>query len=128
MPEALSALAADAERGSRRRVRRRPAGRPALKPQLSTTRRCGFSLVRPTDPRQATVKVAGPAALLVAEFHKLGERASQPHRLVDKDAHDIYRLLVATETADLARRSNALIADEIARAPTATQWTIWASC
>lgn len=66
------------------------------------------------------MKVAGSAALLVAKLHKLGERASQPHRLVDKDAHDIYRLLVATETAALARRLNALMVDEIAGATTGT--------
>jgi hypothetical protein len=66
------------------------------------------------------VKVAGPAALLVAKLHKLGERVSQPHRLVDKDAHDIYRLLVATETDALARRLSALIADELAGTATGT--------
>jgi hypothetical protein len=66
------------------------------------------------DDRQATIKVAGPAALLVAKLHKLGERRDDPGRLVDKDAHDIYRLLVATGTATLAERLNALADDELA--------------
>ncbi len=36
-----------------------------------------------------SAKVAGPAALLVAKLHKVGERRENPERLVDKDAHDI---------------------------------------
>lgn len=54
------------------------------------------------DGRSAIINVAGPAALLVAKLHKLGERTDDPSRLNDKDAHDSYRLLVATTTADLA--------------------------
>ena len=40
------------------------------------------------DDRAYTANVAGPAALLVAKLHKLGERQATPGRLVDKDAHD----------------------------------------
>ena len=54
------------------------------------------------DGRAYTANVAGPAALLVAKLHKLGERQSTPGRLVDKDAHDLYRLLAATRTENLA--------------------------
>ncbi len=43
----------------------------------------------PRDRRHAEIAVAGPAALLVAKLHKLGERKNDPGRLVDKDAHDI---------------------------------------
>ena len=68
----------------------------------------------PSDARVVTAKVAGPAALLVSKLHKLGERTNQPGRLVDKDAHDIYRLLVATETPALAGRLEELSEDEIA--------------
>jgi hypothetical protein len=46
----------------------------------------------PGDDRVFTANVAGSAALLVAKLHKLGERQATPGRLVDKDAHDIYRL------------------------------------
>ena len=56
------------------------------------------------DERSFDVHVAGRAALLIAKLHKIGERASDanPSRLIDKDAHDIYRLLVDSNTADLA--------------------------
>jgi hypothetical protein len=57
--------------------------------------------LEPADDRARTLNVAGPAALLVAKLHKLGERRLTPDRLVDKDAHDVYRLLVAVPTADL---------------------------
>jgi hypothetical protein len=71
----------------------------------------------PADTRTATIAVAGPAALLVAKLHKLGERQGDDKRLVDKDAHDVYRLLVATETAELAERLAALGEDELAGEP-----------
>jgi Nucleotidyltransferase len=67
------------------------------------------------DGRSAVINVAGPAALLVAKLHKLGERVATPDRLNDKDAHDIYRLLVATETADLATTVRGLEADEVSK-------------
>lgn len=70
------------------------------------------------DGRSAVINVAGPAALLVAKLHKLGERVDTPDRLNDKDAHDIYRLLVATETPDLAETMQRLQADEISRLST----------
>lgn len=55
------------------------------------------------DGRSAVINVAGPAALLVAKLHKLGERVDSPDRLNNKDAHDIYRLFVATETSESPR-------------------------
>ena len=67
------------------------------------------------DGRSAVINVAGSAALLVAKLHKLGERVDTPDRLNDKDAHDIYRLLVATETPDLAETMQRLHADEISQ-------------
>ncbi|MGH3117884.1 MAG: GSU2403 family nucleotidyltransferase fold protein [Gaiellales bacterium] len=70
------------------------------------------------DGRNATVNVAGPAALLVAKMHKLGERVDTPDRLNDKDAHDIYRLLVATETRYLAETVRRLLEDELSQAAT----------
>lgn len=57
----------------------------------------------PDDHRVYWANVAGPAALLVAKLHKIGERAQNaPDRLADKDAHDIYRLLTTVPTGDLA--------------------------
>jgi hypothetical protein len=72
----------------------------------------------PSDGRSAVINVAGPAALLVAKLHKLGERQASPHRLLDKDAHDIYRLFVAVETNVLAEAIRTLRADDMAAAVT----------
>jgi hypothetical protein len=68
-----------------------------------------------TDSRRFTIEVAGPAALLVAKLHKLGDRdRSAPERLNDKDAYDVYRLLVAVDTDDLARALKMLLTSELA--------------
>ncbi|GGF49854.1 hypothetical protein GCM10010922_27270 [Microbacterium sorbitolivorans] len=69
----------------------------------------------PQDSRSSTAKVAGNAALLVAKLHKIGERVDDPERLQDKDAHDLYRILQATETADLAHATARLLADDLSR-------------
>jgi len=66
------------------------------------------------DTRIYFAKVAGPAALLVAKLHKLGERKQTPDRLIDKDAHDIYRLLVAVPTEVIATMIRRLVTDELA--------------
>ncbi len=55
------------------------------------------------DPRSFEVKVAGPAALLVAKLHKINDRLGQAqNRQDDKDAHDVYRLLRRIETTTVA--------------------------
>lgn len=61
-----------------------------------------IAALEPSDTRMIEMNVAGPAALLVAKLHKLGERQATPGRLLDKDAHDVYRLLVATESEPMA--------------------------
>ncbi len=67
------------------------------------------------DSRVFRVKVAGPAALLIAKMHKLGERnTAAPSRLVDKDAHDVYRLLVGVETEVFVRAFARLLRDPLA--------------
>ena len=74
-------------------------------------------LVTPLDSRDGrayTANVAGPAALLVTKLHKLGERQSTPGRLIDKDAHDLYRLLIATRTENLAHTLRQLQNDPLA--------------
>jgi hypothetical protein len=70
------------------------------------------------DDRAMVARVAGPAALLVAKLHKLGERLGKPDRLNDKDAHDIYRLLRAVATAELAVAFGRLLDDEVSEAVT----------
>lgn len=54
----------------------------------------------------------------MAKLHKLGERVGTPDRLNDKDVHDIYRLLVATETSDLAAALQRIREDEVAHEAT----------
>jgi hypothetical protein len=61
------------------------------------------------DSRSFEVNVAGPAALLVAKLHKVSERIGQPTRLDNKDAHDIYRILVAIDTSRLAEVTRRLL-------------------
>lgn len=65
------------------------------------------------DLRVMKAKVAGPAALLVAKLHKIGERIDDPRRLYDKDAHDAYRILRAVETTTLQSAFMRLLADDL---------------
>jgi phosphoglycolate phosphatase-like HAD superfamily hydrolase len=68
------------------------------------------------DPRRFDVRVAGPAALLVAKVHKINERKGTD-RQSDKDALDVLRLLRGTSTEELEQRYRALLADHRSRAP-----------
>ncbi len=72
----------------------------------------------PDDQRHAELGVAGPSALIVAKVHKIIDRADSQDRLSDKDALDVYRLLRAVSTAELARRFTVLLADDVSRAAT----------
>lgn len=67
----------------------------------------------PLDRRVVRLRVAGPAALLVAKLHKIAERVESPHRLSDKDAHDAYRILRAFDTQVLAETFSRLRTDEL---------------
>lgn len=71
------------------------------------------------DGRNYEATVAGPAALLVAKLHKIAERTGTPDRLNDKDAHDIYRLLIATQASDVADTFRELLNNEISQSVTA---------
>jgi hypothetical protein len=72
------------------------------------------------DTRRLKAKVAGSAALLISKVHKIAERAaSSPHRLVDKDAHDVYRLLIDTDTQALASTFQTLLREEVCAEVTA---------
>ena len=64
------------------------------------------------DSRRVIVNVAGPAALLVAKVHKLGERLATPQRLIDKDAGDVFRLVEATPLREMILLMKMLLADE----------------
>ncbi len=71
-----------------------------------------IAALNPSDPRSVRLRVASPAALLVAKLHKLGERVEEPgaDRLSDKDAFDVYRLL-QLPSADLTRGMRRLLGD-----------------
>lgn len=83
---------------------------------VSHARRKIASLVSDSD-RSCSLKVAGPAALLVTKVHKIGERLEAPagHRQaqLSKDAFDIYRLLRATDTTELAEEFGILQSHKI---------------
>ncbi|HEY7192943.1 MAG TPA: hypothetical protein VH439_04305 [Gemmatimonadales bacterium] len=95
-----------------KRALRRAAG---LEAALVDYQPMQIRALRDGDHRVIVAKVAGPAALLVAKLHKIGERAdTAPDRLVDKDAHDLYRILVAIDTTTLAERLRMLREDDLA--------------
>ena len=70
----------------------------------------------PSDPRNVTIRVAGPAALVVAKLIKLEERmsGSRPDRVLTKDAADVLRLLRYTDAAAIGTRLRALASDSTA--------------
>ena len=72
------------------------------------------------DPRSCVIKVAGPAALLVAKVHKIAERANDVTRslTLDKDAFDIYRLLRAVGAPELATEIRRLLEHNISSSVT----------
>lgn len=74
--------------------------------------------LEPGDGRSFQILVAGPTALLVAKLHKLWERRDAPGRLEDKDAADVFRLLRAISTAQLAEGSEILLQDPLSRVVT----------
>jgi hypothetical protein len=120
IPVDLMVPAAVAGRRSGRSVRipphdNRAARRaPGLEAVLRDNAEMDIHALAEDDSRVYRAKVAGPASLLIAKLHKLGERQATPNRLVDKDAHDIYRLLVAVPTDDLARTIRELRSDDLA--------------
>jgi hypothetical protein len=70
------------------------------------------------DRRVFNAFVAGPAALLVSKLHKLSERVGDPDRLADKDAYDVYRLLMKVSTPELVAAFSWLRDDPLAGEPT----------
>jgi hypothetical protein len=78
---------------------------PGLEPALADHQPLTITALEPTDSRTFDIRVAGPAALLVAKLIKIGERLDQsekrPDRLKEKDALDAFRILQTVSTADL---------------------------
>lgn len=123
VPEAIAGPAASGRRGARlpphdKGSMRRAAGLEATLVDAEPRR---IGSLTPGDTRAFTVRVAGPAALLVAKLHKLGERNDgDHHRLRNKDAHDIYRLLLAVDTPRMAEDVARLLHEPISGKATAT--------
>src|SRR6266545_3067160 len=124
IPVDLMVPAALAGEGGRRGARIPPHSRhatrraPGLEAAVVDHAPMTIAALDPDDARSAEIEVAGPAALLVAKLHKLGERQERPERLLDKDAHDVYRLLAATDTLTLSGTLVELRTDELAGATT----------
>jgi hypothetical protein len=93
---------------------------PGLEATIVDNAPMTITALDPADTRELTVAVAGPAALFITKLHKIAERKNQPGRLIDKDAHDIYRLLVTTDTITIAARLGELAADELCGTTTRT--------
>ena len=84
------------------------ANRRAVRPMFAALRS------RHRDPpERARLEVRGesPAAVLVSMLSKLAKRPDPASRLLDNDAHDVYRLLVATPTDALAAGLEGLSVD-----------------
>lgn len=121
VPEALAGAGGRSARGARipphsRKATRRARGLEAV---LVDNDEIEIRALDPRDARSVRVRVAGPAALLVAKVHKIWERRDSPSRLNDKDAHDAYRLLRKYETVGLAEILERLLDDQLSRDVTA---------
>ncbi len=70
----------------------------------------------PSDPRRFNVRVAGPAALIVAKAYKLHDRIAEAKedRIADKDAADVYRLMLTVPVREFLARLRPLLDDETA--------------
>ena len=76
-----------------------------LEPTLIDNTRHTIAALEESDARTFELRVANPAALIVAKAIKITERETdarhQPNRLKDKDALDTFRLLQAIDTGTL---------------------------
>ncbi|MER7166370.1 hypothetical protein ABT336_09935 [Micromonospora sp. NPDC000207] len=100
---------------------------PGLEPCLfDNTERTIASLEPDQDMRTATIRVAGPGALLVAKAHKLAERLAdeqrdKPHRVKAKDAGDVVRLMRSPTPPDAVGARLANIAQDKLAGPSVIQ-------
>ncbi len=97
-----------------RQATRRVAG---LEAALVDKDQLEIAALEPGDERRYTLAVAGPAALLIAKLQKVTDRQTQAERRrLNKDGHDIYRLLRDVPTQTLAERFEALLANDLTAA------------
>ncbi|HMI80391.1 MAG TPA: hypothetical protein VK480_01260 [Solirubrobacterales bacterium] len=76
--------------------------------------------IDPEDGRAIEVRVAGPAALLVAKIHKIADRvkSGREDRLDDKDAADVVRLMQRFPPEQIGSVLKSLLLDPVAGRPT----------
>ena len=83
-----------------------------LEAALVDRRQMDVTAFEPSDTRRFTIAVAGAAALLVAKLHKIADRqAADSDRLRNKDAYDLYLLLRATRSEQMALALRSLLTD-----------------
>ena len=70
------------------------------------------------DQRSFDIRVAKPSALLIAKLHKINDRINDRNTSPNKDAHDIYRLLAATEETEFRKGLQMLLNNEISKSVT----------
>ncbi|MEY8038307.1 hypothetical protein [Saccharopolyspora cebuensis] len=94
-------------------VARRTLG---LEPALVDNETREIQSFSPGDSRRARLRVAGPAALLVAKTIKIEERRADhdSRRLQPKDGLDVLRLLRVIDMGEVARRLHLLAMDDVA--------------
>lgn len=100
---------ADLGRSHNRRAAMRVAG---LEAALVDKHPMTVASFEPFDRRRFSIDVAGPAALLIAKLHKIGDRNdSNAGRLQNKDASDSFLLLRQTRADTLAQTFHTCLDD-----------------
>lgn len=116
VPEGLHA--GGGRRGARIPPHSKHAARvvPGLEAAAMSHRQMTITSLEPDrDPRGITMRIGSPAGLVVAKAYKIGERAATAsNRLLDKDAHDLYRLLRAVPAADVVADLRVVLGDQLA--------------
>jgi hypothetical protein len=122
VPEAASSGAGT--RGARLGIHGKRAARRAvgLEAALVDNSLVMISALEPGESRQVLVKVAGPAALLVAKMHKIHDRieSGKTDRISDKDASDVYRIMQTANPDEIAQVFQRIGVDAVAGDATST--------
>lgn len=115
VPEGLHA--GGGRRGARIPPHSKHAARvvPGLEAAAMSHRQMTITSLEPDrDSRGIAMRIGSPAGLVVAKAYKIGERAATASRLLDKDAHDLYRLLRAVPAADVVADLRVVLGDQLA--------------
>lgn len=109
-------------RGARLGAHGKRAARKAsgLEAALVDNEKRRLEALDPEDGRAIEVRVAGPAALLVAKIHKVTDRikSGREDRLDDKDASDILRLMQRFPPEQIGPVLKSLLREPVAGRPT----------